>query len=111
MHMKKILFTIVTLFFIAINAWGEDGNVLSEYTVEGILMKFKVISEEEKTCQVKSSAIYSDTEGKVTIPSTVKGYTVIVIGDYAFSYCKTITEVLIPNSVEKIGLSAFSGCI
>ena len=108
--MKKLLFITVTLFFIAINARGEDGDVFAEYTVEGVLMRFRVISEEEKTCQVWSSAIENDTEGKVTIPSTSNGYTVKAIGDYAFSYCKKITEVSIPNGVERIGLGAFDFC-
>ena len=32
------------------------------------------------------------------------------IGDYAFSYCKGLTSVIIGNGVESIGGFAFDGC-
>ena len=32
------------------------------------------------------------------------------IGNYAFSYCSSLTSITIPNSVTSIGNSAFSGC-
>lgn len=74
-------------------------------------MKFKVISEEEKTCQVALYALDSDAEGTVIIPSIANGYTVVEIGDNSFSYpYKKITSVSIPQSVERIGSSAFAGC-
>ncbi len=41
-----------------------------------------------------------------TIPDNV-----ISICDYAFSYCKNLTNILIPDSVITIGLTAFANCI
>ncbi len=41
-------------------------------------------------------------EGKVTIASTVKR-----IEDYAFDSCSKITEIVVPTSVEEIGIRAF----
>ena len=32
------------------------------------------------------------------------------IGDYTFMYCSSLTSIYIPNSVTSIGASAFSGC-
>ena len=46
----------------------------------------------------------------VKIPSTYKGVAVKSIGDFAFSYCTSLTSVEIPDSVTSIGESAFSGC-
>ncbi len=48
--------------------------------------------------------------GDVTIPSTLGGYPVTVIGEEAFRDCSKLTGVVIPDSVTGIGRYAFSGC-
>ncbi len=53
---------------------------------------------------------YTGAGGDVTIPETIKGYTVTVIGEDAFAYCETLTSVVIPDSVTAIGDSAFQSC-
>ncbi len=49
-----------------------------------------------------------------TIPETVTynsiTYSVTSIGDWAFSYCSSLTSLTIPNSVTTIGNGAFSHC-
>ena len=64
--------------------------------------------------QNTSSPRYTSLSGNVTIPSTVsyggKTYDVKGISNYAFSGCKNITSVVIPNSIVEIGQDAFLNC-
>lgn len=76
---------------------------------------------------------YSGRDGTVSIPETLDGYPVTVIGnaafdscsyvtsvtipdgvtavdDYAFIYCRGMTSVTLPDSLEVIGADAFTGC-
>lgn len=52
--------------------------------------------------------------GDIVIPNSVSyngnTYNVIGIDEYAFNYCKYLTNVTIPASVKNIGRAAFSGC-
>lgn len=75
---------------------------------------YKVLSVEESTCEV---ARYSDRVPAVrknieslTIPERVNGYSVVSIGEKAFSGCYGLTDVNIPESVTSIGNQAFYGC-
>ena len=53
---------------------------------------------------------YACGSGAVTIPSTIDGYPVAIIGTNAFSSCTTITSVAIPIGVTSIGNYAFYRC-
>ena len=46
----------------------------------------------------------------VAIPSTLGGFAVVSIGDYAFQGCSSLMSIAIPSSVTNIGHSAFDGC-
>ena len=48
--------------------------------------------------------------GKLEIPATIKGKAVTSIGDLAFSDCRSLTSITIPDSVTSIGSSAFHNC-
>ncbi len=52
----------------------------------------------------------SNISGAVTIPETLDGYTVSVIGDYAFAWLREITRVTVPSGVTSINSGAFNGC-
>ena len=53
---------------------------------------------------------YKGTASVLTVPSTIKGKTVSVIGDYSFRDCYQLTKVIVPNGVTSIGSWAFGEC-
>ena len=57
-----------------------------------------------------SPAIPTSTSGAITIPSSLGGYPVTSIMNFAFDSCCGLTSVTIPNSVTSIGRDAFYGC-
>ncbi|MBR3687042.1 MAG: leucine-rich repeat domain-containing protein [Clostridia bacterium] len=61
------------------------------------------------TCSLIGVGDCKDTE--IVIPAvSPEGYSVISIGDYAFSQCYDITSVIIPDSVTSIANNAFESC-
>jgi hypothetical protein len=54
---------------------------------------------------------YTGSGGDVEVPNTIDGLPVTSIGDEAFAYCTTLTNVTIPNSVTNIGSYGFQSCI
>ena len=121
--MKKLLFLFV-LMLSPMLASANDGDTFSEETVEGVLLKYTIISESEKTCmvgnkyypEVPTARVHRGPEkevcqasGDITIPKEANGYKVVRIECFAFNQA-AITSVFIPNSVESIGGSAFTGC-
>ena len=53
---------------------------------------------------------YTGSSTRVVIPSYIDGLRVDEIADAAFAYNSTMTSLVIPESVEKIGVHSFYGC-
>ena len=116
--MKRQLLTLVCILCSTI-VWCADGDTFVANTVEGVEVTYQIVSEDDKTCRVgyayekKKGARYAinqETEGPITIPSNANGYTVISIGDYAFSGCSKLTSITIPDGIRGIGTCAFNSC-
>ena len=46
----------------------------------------------------------------MSLPATVDGYPVTAIGSYAFENCKSVTDVILPDTVITVGEGAFQNC-
>lgn len=99
------------------------GDTLTAKTTEGVVMTFRVYNKDDKTVQVGGmqhyflgtyydTAVDINTEGVVTIPSSVLGYKVVGIGEDAFSNCSKITTVRFEegSQVRILGEGSFFGC-
>ena len=53
--------------------------------------------------------IYNEDVYNLTIPARINGYPVKEIREYGLAFCSNLVYVSIPNTIEKIGASAFYG--
>lgn len=63
---------------------------------------------EDGTYEVSRDYTAEKPKGKLVIPASVNGTSVTRIADGAFSGCKDITEVLLPESITSVGANAFT---
>lgn len=63
-----------------------------------------------ETGELSEAAVSPRPTGGVVIPSSLGGYPVTGIGEYAFESCTDMTDVEIPESVVSIHAEAFGGC-
>lgn len=105
--MKKILLLILATL-ITLPSFARQFSYFDSYDQ---FLYYTVIDETEKTCELSDCL---DDYEKLIIPSLVKDrddveYTVISIGDNAFSHSSSINSVEIPSSIITIGAKAFCG--
>lgn len=100
------------------SAIDEEGNI-----VDISLWRYRILSEEEKTCEIYGYYSYygadsaykgnltDDGELEENIPMFIKVgdtiYTMTSIGDYSFFDYGALRSISIPNSVTNIGTQAF----
>ncbi len=108
--MKKIISVILSVITILniFCALGITVSAESTYTYKDYEYEIPLYNTNVKITK------YNGSETVVTIPRIIHkntvNYTVTNIGDRAFSGCKNITNITIPDSVTTIGDSAFGGC-
>ena len=126
----KLKLSLLTMFAIFANISVSATDFTVDY------LGYNVISFENMTCEVDNYSTSYSAPINAEIPSTVeyngKTFTVVKIGQYAFSFshiisvtipnsvtsiednafwdCSTLKYITIPNSVTSIGDQAFSEC-
>ncbi|MBQ3629373.1 MAG: leucine-rich repeat protein [Bacteroidaceae bacterium] len=117
--MKSYLLKTVLLLAVLCSATAIHAHDFEAVNKDGVTIYYKIISTTDKTCEVtykgsSSSEYNSEYSGVVNIPETATyssiSFKVTSIGKFAFSYCRGLTSITIPNSVTSIGGSAFSRC-
>lgn len=94
-----------------------SGNLMfaADFEVDGIY--YNILTE--NTCAVTFAgdtynSVADEYEGDVTIPATVSNdgieYNITTIGSRAFTNCKNLVSISMPNSITTIERAAFSGC-
>ncbi|MDO4564350.1 MAG: leucine-rich repeat protein [Clostridia bacterium] len=121
--MKKLLTILLSLMLIATLlpatsvAVGEvqaanSGAVTIDANDEPPLEPLSFEGDYEYSVSYGEATItgYTGAGGDIVIPSTLGGHRVTGIGDSAFEYCKTLTSVVFPETIESIGDLAFGWC-
>jgi len=89
---------------------GFTSGTWEGYSSEAYQEKFSfsVIGDAVEAIQITD---YPTTElGAVTIPETIVGKPVTIIGDEAFGGCNQLTQIKLPESIKKIENAAFLDC-
>ena len=103
--MKRLLTTWILALLATVSVWAQTftaGN-----------LKYEVTDAAAKT--VELTGYETEPTGTLSIPATVTNegttYSVTAIGYKAFTHCKALTSVTIPDGVTSIGSYAFCECI
>lgn len=92
----------------------ESDLVIAIENIDSVDSKFKIhdrkIKYQVQDGQVIIKGYDEDLSGDLIIPSVIEDKPVISIGERAFSFCKTLRSVAIPDSVVSIGEDAFTYC-
>lgn len=93
----------------------SDGDYFQDYTPEGHYMLFIFTHLYGEACAIVVPNKYGGScvgaaKGKVTIPSTAKGYPVRRIANAAFYKLSDLTELVIPSSVKSLDSYAAISC-
>lgn len=108
---------LLKTFFVALFLFGATIVTAHDFEVDGIYYSF---TDYKKTavkvvCRGNSAVEYSNEYiGNIVIPESItyKGstYSVVEIGNGAFTYCTSLTSITVPQSVTSIREGAFYGC-
>ena len=108
--MEKI-FTLILAFVATTTLWAYDfqsGDFYYNITSSSEPYTVEVTFQNEWSSDNYAGLTTATIPENVTINGTT--YSVTSIGNYAFTYCESLTSVTIGNSVTSIGYEAFAWC-
>lgn len=106
--------------FLKISEYSNDFT----YEYKGQTLTYTIVDEDAKTCRTKAG-YYDDYDDMIFAGNNISGdlvipefafdgtepYKVVEISDFSFSMYGSLISVELPNSITKIGHSAFRECI
>lgn len=114
MKLRSIIMLVVASMM-SLPTFAAVGDTFQARTKEGVLVTYKILSESTKEVAVGKGgvavAIDKSTEGELTIPNEVLGYSVIMISKNAFRHCEKLSAILFETeNIMEIGETAFYHC-
>ena len=97
---KKIIGAILFLIVVGILSFYV-------FAIRGIGIIYK-LNEDGESYRVEKMGISFETD--VLIPAQYKDLPVTAVGKNAFSGCKNLKSIILPDTIESIGAGAFSDC-
>ena len=102
--MKKLIMICCVVMAASLSLMAE------KETVNGYTWNYRINGNSAEIYGYYSCGVSPEPDGFVTIPSSLGGKPVTIIGKNAFKDCEKMTGVSIPKSVTEIGDHAFDGC-
>ena len=109
--MKKLLCAVLSgimafsTFAVAVPITASAAE--SQESVSATYGDFEYTLADDYTCTITG---YNGSASNITIPSTIYGYKVSKVGDWAFSKNLNLKNITLPNSITCIGWAAFHHC-
>ena len=94
--------------------WMVSSSSISSTNVAGVTWHYMATNGTATILNLSDgkyvAAVDTSLRGTLEIPAEIGGNAVVEIGERAFSGCSSVTNIVIPFGVEKIGSYAFAGC-
>lgn len=94
--------------------WSRLKTACTTRLLPLLLFGLPAMAQAQFNCTTNSGTItitgYTGLGGDVTVPSTINGLAVTTIGNRAFSYCASLLNVRLPDSITNISDMAFYWC-
>ena len=103
MTTKRLLKTALCLLLCALlplPALAEDGEELTCRDYTYVLL-------EDGGARITA---YDGMDAELTVPDELDGHAVREIGESVFSFCRSLTTVILPDGLTSIGEGAFKNC-
>lgn len=95
---------VMTVLFFTVFKKDDENPAVQTVTLQGAVYSY---SSELGGWEVRAENKDVTT---VTIPDSINGTPVVAIADDGFAGCTKLTTVLLPNTLQHVGASAFNGC-
>ncbi|MDG2223002.1 MAG: leucine-rich repeat domain-containing protein [Rubripirellula sp.] len=122
MNTKNLILTILTATFVQVGLLSAS-DPIEPYLESGTSGQFRYAIynnqwllhgqqwfDEKHITRVAITGVLPEVQGKIAIPSSIKGHEVYGIDDNAFESCKGVTEIRLPKTVRFLRPGTLNRC-